>query len=67
MSEPHDERMNAYYVSAYKGDVQTYSCYEGEVVFHCCVTHLREQLKREGHERIKIRRARDWERVFMRR
>ena len=65
--EPHDERMNAYHVSAWKDGHQSLDCFESEVVFHCCIKHLREQLQREGHERIRIRRAHLYESVFMRR
>jgi hypothetical protein len=63
--EPHDERMNAYYVSAFKDGMQSYYCFEAEVVFSCCAKHLREQLQRRGHDHIKIRRARAYENIFM--
>lgn len=62
---PHDERMNAYYVSAYKNGHQSYDCFEGEVVFHCCIKHLRQQLEREGHDHIRIRRAWLYESIHM--
>jgi hypothetical protein len=64
--EPHDERMNAYYVSAKKSGVTSFDCYEGEVVFDCCAKHLRERLQREGHDHIRIRRAWQYEQIFMR-
>lgn len=62
--DPHDERVNAYYVSAFKNGNEVIDCYEGDTVFSCCTKHLREQLVREGHTRIRIRRAWDYERVY---
>jgi hypothetical protein len=65
--EPHDERMNAYYVTAWKDGFKRYDCSEGDTIFSCCEKHLRESIKREGCSKISIRRAWDWERIYMRR
>jgi hypothetical protein len=63
-ANPHDERMNAYYVSAHKHGAQAIASDEGDTYFDCCARHLREHLTRQGYTRIRIRRAWDYERAF---